>query len=244
MMSGSIANHNPFSNLSPSVRSPYHARHSPSSASSTATNAALMNNRTTNGTYNLHPTAKYPYLHYADKKKARVYQSPYAPEGGFTALWLPNPHHHQHQTTPRSSLSQEFLLQRTPSQQEHVHQHVRQLSAGKVLAVQSSHGQMQTQMQMQTSPLQPQYQTSSEFELQVRKEAEHGLGLGLGLGTGRSGYERFLEELKFAGISGNGNGNGNVDRNAYVNTLPAGAGGLAAAAVGAGPSARAGARGS
>lgn len=96
---------------------------------------------------------------------------------------------------------------------------------------------MQTQMQMQTSPPQPQYQTSSEFELQVRKEAEHGLGLG----TGRSGYERFLEELKFAGISGSGNGG--VDRNAYVNTLPAGAGGLAAAAVGAGPSARAGARG-
>lgn len=200
-----------------------------------------MNNRIANGTYNLHPAAKYPYLHYADKKRARVYQSPYAPEGGFTALWLPNPHHHQHQTTPRSSLSQEFLLQRTPSQQEHVHQHVRQLSAGKVLAVQSSHGQMQMQMQMQTSPPQPQYQTSSEFELQVRKEAEHGLGLRLG--TGRSGYERFFEELRIAGMSGNGNGNGIGDGNAYVYTAPSGAAAIAAAAVGTGASAGASAKG-
>ncbi|KAI9870832.1 MAG: hypothetical protein M1830_003749, partial [Pleopsidium flavum] len=188
MMGGSTVSHNPFSNPSPSNRSPFSAR--PSSSSS----AALTNIRGNNTGLPLHPTAKYPYLHYADQKKARVYQSPYAPEGGFTTLWLPNPNHQQ-TPTPRSSLSQEFLLQRTPSQQEHVHQHVRQLSAGKIL-----------QAQMQTQAFQvphPQYQTSREFEMQVQKEAERGGG------SGRSGYEKFFEELRFAGMTGNGSGNEN-----------------------------------
>jgi len=57
------------------------------------------------------------------------------------------------------------------------------------------------QIQTQASQVpQPQYQTSREFEMQVRKEAEQRHG------TGRSGYEKFFEELKCAGMSGTGNG--------------------------------------
>ncbi len=88
-----------------------------------------------------------------------------------------------------------------------MHQHVRQLSAGKLLSQQ------------------PQYQTSTEFESQVRKEAEHERSSERG-----GGYERFLEGLKYAGMSGEGSsGSGR----GYIGTVEgAGANGGMAAAVG------------
>lgn len=69
---------------------------------------------------------KYPYLNEANKHRPAVYQSPYAAGGGFTAAWMPNP------SAPLPSisktLSQDFLMNRSPSQQERVTTHMRRQS--------------------------------------------------------------------------------------------------------------------
>ena len=69
---------------------------------------------------------KYPYLREANKARPAVYHSPYAPGSGFTAAWKPNPD----APLPNASkpLSQDFLLQRSPSQQEKVTSHMRRQS--------------------------------------------------------------------------------------------------------------------
>ena len=69
---------------------------------------------------------KYPYLREANKDRPAVYQSPYAPGGGFTAPWMPNPD--APLPNPLKTLSQDFLMHRSPSQQEKVNTHMRRQS--------------------------------------------------------------------------------------------------------------------
>ena len=68
----------------------------------------------------------FPYLCEANKERPAVYQSPYAPGGGFTAAWMPNPN--APLPNPPQTLSQGFLMQRSSSQQEKVNTHMRQCS--------------------------------------------------------------------------------------------------------------------
>jgi hypothetical protein len=63
---------------------------------------------------------KYIYLHDAEKARPRIYQSPYALDGGFTAAYSPIP-----TSVPKSrprgpSISEDYLMKRTTSQQEEV----------------------------------------------------------------------------------------------------------------------------
>lgn len=72
---------------------------------------------------------KYVYLHEAEKDRPPVYQSPYAPGGGFSTGYLPTP-----AATPKArprgaSISEDYLMKRTPSQQEQVN---RKLSEDKL----------------------------------------------------------------------------------------------------------------
>lgn len=76
--------------------------------------------------------AKYPYLHAAHKQRPKVYQSPYASEGGFTTSYLPNPTLPPPHPTKASSLSEDFLMKRTSSQQEILRDHKRKLSEDKI----------------------------------------------------------------------------------------------------------------
>ena len=65
---------------------------------------------------------KYTYLHDAEKARPQVYQSPYALGGGFTAAYLPAPAAAL-KTRPRGpSISEEYLMARTPSEQEQISQ--------------------------------------------------------------------------------------------------------------------------
>ena len=93
--------------------------------------------------------AKYPYLHDAALKRPRVYVSPYAPGGGFTEAWLPNPTAPKPKHSRQISLSQEFLMKRTPSEKEQVksHTHVRQVSADKAILQKQHQEQMQKRQQ-------------------------------------------------------------------------------------------------
>ncbi|KAK4696602.1 [histone H3]-trimethyl-L-lysine9/36 demethylase, partial [Lecanoromycetidae sp. Uapishka_2] len=72
------------------------------------------------GVSRLPVSEKYTYLHDAEKSRPQVYQSPYAPGGGFTDAWLPCPTAIV-KTRPRGpSISEQFLMKRTPSEQGHV----------------------------------------------------------------------------------------------------------------------------
>lgn len=75
--------------------------------------------------------ARYPYFLAAHKLRPKVYQSPYACEGGFTAAYLPNTTVPKPEHTRNRSLSEDFLLKRSRSQQELLKTHKRPESETK-----------------------------------------------------------------------------------------------------------------
>ena len=75
--------------------------------------------------------AKYPYFLAAHKARPKVYQSPYASGGGFTMTYLPNAAVPKPEKARNRSLSEDFLLKRTLSQQELLKTHKRQEGENK-----------------------------------------------------------------------------------------------------------------
>ena len=65
---------------------------------------------------------KYTYLHDAEKARPQVYQSPYAPGGGFSPAYLPAPAVAPKARPRGPSISEEYLMTRTPSEQEQISQ--------------------------------------------------------------------------------------------------------------------------
>lgn len=76
--------------------------------------------------------AKYPYLYAAHKQRPKVYQSPFISEGGFTTHYLPNAVKRLTEPLKVPSLSEDFLMKRTVSQQEILRNHKRQISDDKL----------------------------------------------------------------------------------------------------------------
>lgn len=95
--------------------------------------------------------AKYPYLLAAYKARPKVYQSPYASGGGFTTPFLPNATVPKLNTPRSRSLSEDFLMKRTISQQELLKTHKRQISDNKPL---SQNGKFLPERDIQQSPIQ------------------------------------------------------------------------------------------
>ena len=83
----------------------------------------------TKGVSHLKVPAKYVYLHDADIARPQVYQSPYAPEGGFTVAYLPAPTATHKSRSRGRSISDDYFMKRTLSQQEEVN---RKLSEEKL----------------------------------------------------------------------------------------------------------------
>ena len=99
---------------------------------------------------------KYTYLHDAEKARPQVYQSPYALEGGFTPAYMPAPAAVP-KTRPRGpSISEEYLMTRTPSEQEQISQKTME---AKIKAQQF---QQQQQLQRRQSLSQSQTQGHSQ----------------------------------------------------------------------------------
>jgi len=67
---------------------------------------------------------KYVYLHDAEKARPRVYQSPYAPDGGFTAAYSSIPAATSKSRPRGPSISEDYLMKRTTSQQEEVNRKI------------------------------------------------------------------------------------------------------------------------
>ncbi|MCJ1307357.1 Lysine-specific demethylase 4B [Agyrium rufum] len=96
--------------------------------------------------------AKYPYLHDAALRRPAVYQSPYKQGGGISASYMSTPPALlKEESSKGSSLSEEFLLKRTPSQREAVKAHVRQMSQDIALKQQQAKEEMQKKQAMQTA---------------------------------------------------------------------------------------------
>ena len=93
------------------------------------------------------PVSKeYTYLHDAEMARPKVYQSPYAPEGGFTAAYLPLPAAVPKMRSRALSTSEEFLMKRTLSQQERVN---KSLSEDRARAQEEAQALVRQQAQQQ-----------------------------------------------------------------------------------------------
>lgn len=95
--------------------------------------------------------ARYPYLLAAYKARPKVYQSPYASEGGFTTQFLPNAAVPTPDLPRSRSLSEDFLMKRSVSQQELLKTHKRQVSENKILSQQN---ELQPKRNLHQSPIQ------------------------------------------------------------------------------------------
>ena len=91
--------------------------------------------------------AKYPYLLKSALERPAVYVSPYAPGGGFTEAFLPDPDAFKTQRPRTVSFSQDFFEKCTPSLQEHVKTHVRQVSTDKAVLQQQQQQEIQKRQQ-------------------------------------------------------------------------------------------------
>ena len=76
------------------------------------------------GVSRLNISEKFTYLHEAEKARPQVYQSPYAPEGGFTSPYLPLPAITRKSRPRGTSISQDYLMKRSSSQQEAVNRRI------------------------------------------------------------------------------------------------------------------------
>ena len=87
--------------------------------------------------------AKYPYLREASKDRPAVYKSPYAPEGGFTSDYLPNPSKSIPILPKTKSLTELWLMSRPLSEQERIKSDAKLKDQGKTGAPQPNHLQHQ-----------------------------------------------------------------------------------------------------
>ena len=94
----------------------------------------------------------YTYLHDAEKARPKVYQSPYAPEGGFTVTYLPLPAIATKMRPRALSTSEEFLMKRTLSQQERVN---KSLSEDRARAQEEAQALVRQQAQRQAEGREP-----------------------------------------------------------------------------------------
>ncbi|KAL8712814.1 MAG: hypothetical protein Q9220_003022 [cf. Caloplaca sp. 1 TL-2023] len=90
--------------------------------------------------------ATWHYLHQAEKDRPKMYQSPYAADVEDVAVALPLDDSGLEKTSSRPSLSESFLMQRTPSQQEQVRGHIRKMSDSKVKMQQDKIRQQQEEL--------------------------------------------------------------------------------------------------
>ena len=136
----------------PSVPTPPHsAVLKAATADMSRTPSASTPSQAAKGVSHLDLDPKYIYLHEAEKARPLVYQSPYASKGGFTDAYLPAPAAVTKNRPRGPSLSEVYLMARTPSEQGAVTAKMSEEKA-KLLQQQSiasqrrqSMGQQQTQ---------------------------------------------------------------------------------------------------
>ncbi|KAL6720213.1 hypothetical protein ACLMJK_002134 [Lecanora helva] len=120
MMGSAVKSETPTLDETPFSR-PSSGTQSPSAAGVPPTSSTIAPPAPeTKGVSHLPIHEKYSYLHDAEKARPPVYQSPYAPEGGFTEAYLPAPAINPKSRPRGPSISEGYLMKRTVSQQEEV----------------------------------------------------------------------------------------------------------------------------
>ncbi|KAL8991613.1 MAG: hypothetical protein Q9177_000016 [Variospora cf. flavescens] len=109
--------------------------------------------------------ASWHYLHEAEKARPKLYQSPYAPEAATNIPRSPADEIISGKDWTASSLSESFLMQRTPSQQEQVRGHIRTTSDTRVKMQQERIRQQQEELRRIS-------QQREEQEQQLRRERQ------------------------------------------------------------------------
>lgn len=109
--------------------------------------------------------AHWHYLHQAEKERPKLYQSPYAADGPSSNV--SSPAHETASDTDRAApgLSESFLMQRTPSQQEKVRGHIRTVSDTRVKMQQEKIRQQQEELRRLA-------QKREQQEQQLRQERQ------------------------------------------------------------------------
>ena len=103
----------------PSVPTPPHSAvlKAAASANMSRTTSVSTPVQVTKGVSHLNLDPKYTYLHEAEKARPLLYQSPYASGGGFTDVYLPVPAAVTTNRPRGPSISEVYLMARTPSEQ-------------------------------------------------------------------------------------------------------------------------------
>ncbi|KAL9012560.1 MAG: hypothetical protein Q9173_002683 [Seirophora scorigena] len=109
--------------------------------------------------------ASWHYLHEAEKARPKLYQSPYAPEAATKIPRSPADEINSDKDRTASSLSESFLMQRTPSQQERVKGHIRTTSDTRVKMQQEKIRQQQEELRRIS-------QQREQQEQQLRRERQ------------------------------------------------------------------------
>ena len=121
MSSSSSTTQSPYSRTSASLQTP------PSSAHSNT------NPRPRPRSDSVKALARFPYLQEAAQMRPTVYQSPYAPGGGFTETWQPIVEAKKVLRPRSTSLAGDYLMKQSPSCREAVKGHVRTISTEKAM---------------------------------------------------------------------------------------------------------------
>lgn len=90
--------------------------------------------------------ANWHYLHQAEMERPTVYQSPYASKGVAAAVKPPTNGTTSNTAPAKPGLSESFLMQRTPSQQEQVQGHIRKTSDARATMQQEKIRQQQEEI--------------------------------------------------------------------------------------------------
>ena len=114
---------------------------------------------------------KYTYLHEAEKARPQVYQSPYTPGGGFSPAYLPAPAAAPKARPRGPSMSEEYLMTRTPSEQEQINQNSMET---KVKAQQfQQQQQLQRRQSLSQNPTQANGHSRSSSIKQEYQQPQH-----------------------------------------------------------------------
>lgn len=149
----------PVANMTANTAAPISSSSRPPSARPiSSANQIAVTRDDKKGVSKLDIPANWHYLHQAEKERPKYYQSPYAPDGAITIACSPVNKALSNIASTNSSLSESFLMQRTPSQQEQVRGHIRRISDSRVKMQQEKIRQQQEELRRLTQQRERQQQ--------------------------------------------------------------------------------------
>ncbi|KAG8526226.1 uncharacterized protein KY384_000219 [Bacidia gigantensis] len=155
----------------PAMSTPPHSAVSTSSSVESVVQMAgsAISAPATKGVSHLKLDPKYIYLHEAEKVRPRFYQSPYAQGGGFTEPYLPVAIAKEKSRPRGQSMSEAYLMARTPSEQDTVNAKVSQ----EKVKFQQQQQQMASQRRQSIGHQQQHQRPSYQYHRAAQSQPSH-----------------------------------------------------------------------